>query len=378
MKDLIIIGGGPAGITAAVYAARKQMDFSVITKDIGGQTAWSGEIENYTGYQFITGPDLAQKFRQHLEQHKFDLREGQEAAKVTKEASGFRVETSKGEALSARTLIIASGKKPRLLNVPGEAEFKNRGVTYCATCDGPLFAGKEVAVIGGGNSALDATLQMMKISPKVYLINIGEKLIGDPVMQEKVKASPVVEIHNQARTLEIKGEQLLERWRQEQAGRGGGDPLFEAFLRAFLTRSSSRIFQTHEDREILDVLQAAFEFAARRMPGERAVRLRHPEELPGRAAIELLQDDRPFLVDTLRLLLRRHGLREQWMLHPMLCVERGPSGELLHVFPPDEPDDPSRLRESFICVEVFPRLDAAGTAEFEADLDRVMTWTPPV
>ncbi len=176
------------------------------------------------------------------------------------------------------------------------------------------------------------------------------------------------------RTLEIKGEQLLERWHEEQAGRSGGDTLFEAFLRAFLTRSSSRIFQTHEDREILDVLRAAFDFAARRQPGERAVRLRQPDELPGRAAIELLQDDRPFLVDTLRLLLRRHGLREQWMLHPTLCVERGPSGELLHVFPPDAPDDPSRLRESFICLEVFPRLDAAAMAEFEADLERVMTW----
>jgi alkyl hydroperoxide reductase subunit F len=219
MKDLIIIGAGPAGITAAVYAARKQLDFSVITQDIGGQTAWSGEIENYTGYQYITGPDLAQKFRQHLEQHKFDLREGQEAVKVTKENSGFKVETSKGESLSARTLIIASGKKPRLLKVPGEAEFKNRGVTYCATCDGPLFAGKEVAVIGGGNSALDAALQMMKVAPKVYLININEKLGGDAVMRERVTASGRVEILNQAKTLEISGEKFVKGMKVEVAGK---------------------------------------------------------------------------------------------------------------------------------------------------------------
>lgn len=241
MKDLIIIGAGPAGITAAVYAARKQLDFSVITKDIGGQTAWSGEIENYTGYQFITGPDLAQKFRRHLEQHKFDLREGQGAVKVAKEASGFRVETTKGETLSARTLIIASGKKPRPLNVPGETEFKNRGVTYCATCDGPLFAGKEVAVIGGGNSALDATLQMMKIAPRVYLINIGEKLIGDPVMQEKVKASPVVEILNQAKTLEIKGDKFVSGIKLEVAGQARDIAVQGVFVEVGLVPNSDFI-----------------------------------------------------------------------------------------------------------------------------------------
>jgi len=219
MKDLVIIGAGPAGITAAVYAARKKLDFSVVTQDIGGQTVWSGEIENYTGYQFITGPDLAQKFREHLEQHKFDLREGIEVTKVVKETSNFKIQTSKGETLSAKTVIIASGKKPRLLNVPGEAEFKNRGVTYCATCDGPLFAGKEVAVIGGGNSALDATLQMMKIASKVYLVNINAELGGDAVMQERVGASGKVEILNQAKTLEISGDKFVRGMRVEIAGK---------------------------------------------------------------------------------------------------------------------------------------------------------------
>ncbi len=219
MKDLIIIGAGPAGITAAIYAARKKLDFSVVSKDIGGQAALSGDIENYTGYQFITGPELAIKFKEHMEQFKFDLQEGVEVVKVEKENSNFKIQTSKGEALSSRTVIIASGKRPRMLNVPGEAEFKNRGVTYCATCDGPLFANKDVAIMGGGNSALDAALQMIKIASEVYLINITEKLIGDPVMQEKVKASPKVEILNKTKTLEIFGEKFVKGIKIEADGK---------------------------------------------------------------------------------------------------------------------------------------------------------------
>jgi alkyl hydroperoxide reductase subunit F len=219
MKDLIIIGAGPAGITAAVYAARKKLDFSVIAKDIGGQAAWSGDIENYTGYQFITGPELALKFKEHMEKFEFDLHEGIEAVKVEKETSGFKIQTSKGESFSARTVIVASGKRSRMLNVPGEVEFKNRGVTYCATCDGPLFANKDVVIIGGGNSGLDAALQMIKIASKVYLIDTAEKLIGDPVMQEKVKASPKVEILYKTKILEIMGETFVKGIRVETQGK---------------------------------------------------------------------------------------------------------------------------------------------------------------
>lgn len=219
MKDLIIVGAGPAGITAAIYAARKKLEFSVITKDIGGQAALSGDIENYTGYQFITGPELAIKFKEHLQNFKFDLQEGIEVVKVEKENSKFKIQTSKGEALPSRTVIIASGKRPRMLNVPGEAEFKNRGVTYCATCDGPLFANKDVTIVGGGNSALDAALQMIRIASKVYLINITEELTGDPVMQEKVKASPKVEILNKTKIQEIKGDKFVKGIKLETGGK---------------------------------------------------------------------------------------------------------------------------------------------------------------
>ena len=143
MYDLIIIGAGPAGITAAVYAARKKMKSLVISKDIGGQAAWSGDIENYTGYQFITGPELAAKFEEHMRKYDIELKENEGVVGLKKEGDIITVTTDKGN-YEARSAIIASGKRTRELNVPGEKEFKNKGLTYCATCDGPLFAGKEI------------------------------------------------------------------------------------------------------------------------------------------------------------------------------------------------------------------------------------------
>jgi len=208
MYDLIIIGAGPAGITAAVYAARKKMNLLVISKDIGGQAAWSGDIENYTGYQFISGPELAQKFEEHMRQYNIALRENEEVIEVRKTGESVSVKTDKGQ-YEARALIIASGKKSKELNVPGEKEFKNRGLTYCATCDGPLFAGKDVAVIGGGNSALDAALQLVKIAKKVYIINNMPALGGDVIMRQKVEASDKATVYNSTQVVAVAGDKMV-------------------------------------------------------------------------------------------------------------------------------------------------------------------------
>lgn len=208
MYDLIIIGAGPAGITAAIYAARKKMSILVVSKDIGGQTAWSGGIENYTGYQFITGPELASKFETHMRTFDIALKEGEEALNVSKAGDKIVVKTDKA-LYESRTVIIASGKTPRELGVSGEKEFKNKGLTYCATCDAPIFDGKDVAVIGGGNSALDATLQLTKIARHVYVINIVSRLTGDPVMIEKLSESGIVTIMNNTRVIEIIGNKLV-------------------------------------------------------------------------------------------------------------------------------------------------------------------------
>ena len=205
--DLIIIGAGPAGITAAVYAARKKMNFLVITKDVGGQTAWSGEIENYTGYQFITGPNLVAKFEEHMKKYDIPAKENEEVKELVKK-DNILIKTDKGAYMS-KTAIIASGKKSRELGIPGEVKFKNRGLTYCATCDGPLFSGKRVAVIGGGNSALDATLQLINIARHVYLINITSALTGDAIMQEKVRQSKKATILNNTEVKSIQGDKMV-------------------------------------------------------------------------------------------------------------------------------------------------------------------------
>lgn len=206
--DLIIIGAGPAGITASVYAARKKMSLLVISKDIGGQAAWSGDIENYTGYQFITGPELAAKFEEHMRKYEIELKENEAVTGLAKKDVLASVRTEKG-AYEAKTVIIASGKRSRELNVPGEKEFKNRGLTYCATCDGPLFAKKDVAIIGGGNSALDAALQMVNIAGHVYIINIKSKIEGDAVMREKVENNPIVTVFNDSRVAAVLGEEMV-------------------------------------------------------------------------------------------------------------------------------------------------------------------------
>jgi len=206
--DLIIIGAGPAGITAAVYAARKKIDTLVVTKDIGGQAALSGDIQNYTGYQFISGPELAEKFEEHMRKFNFDIRENEEVTKLTAKQNNLLVKT-KNDSYRAKTVIMASGKKSRELGISGEKEFKNKGLVYCATCDAPLFSGDDVAVIGGGNSALDATLQLMKIANYVYIINITDYLTGDGIMQEKIKGSKKVSILNNSRVIEILGDNFV-------------------------------------------------------------------------------------------------------------------------------------------------------------------------
>lgn len=222
MVDLIIVGAGPAGITAGVYAARKKIDFLMISEDIGGQTALSADVENYTGYQFITGTELVAKFEEHLKQFNVRLKANEAVKRINKasdRAGGtyFIVETAK-ELHEAKSVIIASGRRPRWLDVKGEEGFRNKGVSYCATCDGPVFADKVVAVIGGGNAALDAALQMMKIASKVYLLNINPALAGDPIMRDKVESSDKVEVINNAVTKEILGAQFVTGIKLEQAG----------------------------------------------------------------------------------------------------------------------------------------------------------------
>lgn len=206
--ELIILGAGPAGMTAGVYAARKQVRTLVLTENIGGQATWSSGIENYLGYIFVTGAELVEKFEEHV--RAFDVKiEYTRVNRLTNTDDGFRVDTTDGRSFYSRAVIVATGKTPRLLGVPGEKEFTGRGVTYCATCDGPLFSGMEVAVVGGGNSGLDAVVQLMKICPKVYLIEMMDELRADEIMQEKARSAPNVEILTRTAVTRVDGEMMV-------------------------------------------------------------------------------------------------------------------------------------------------------------------------
>lgn len=202
----------------AIYAARKRLNFMVITKDIGGQAALSADVENYTGYQYMAGSELVKKFEEHMKEFKTEVKGGEAVVGIEKKDGAIEVKTDK-DVYESKTLVVASGARPRALNVPGEGEFKNRGVTYCATCDAPLFADMDVAVIGGGNSALDATLQLTNIAKKIYLINKNPKFRGDEVMIEKVEASDKVTILYNANTLEILGDKMVTGIKIERDGK---------------------------------------------------------------------------------------------------------------------------------------------------------------
>ena len=206
--DLIIVGAGPAGMTAGVYAARKQISTLILTENVGGQALWSSGVENYLGYIYITGAELVQKFEEHLKNFDVEL-EFARVVGLNLVDGWFRVDTESGESYNARAVIVAAGKSPRLLNVPGEKEFTGRGVTYCSTCDAPLFAGMDVAVVGGGNSGLDAVIQLMRICPKVYLIEISQKLRADEILQDKVRSAKNVEILTRTLVKEIQGDDFV-------------------------------------------------------------------------------------------------------------------------------------------------------------------------
>lgn len=208
LYDLIIIGAGPAGMTAAVYAARKKLDTLVISKDVGGQPLLTSSIENYMGYQYITGQELIEKFEDQVKQFPVALLIGKEAENLASEEGEFIVSTSNSQNFKARSLVIASGTSSRSLNVPGERELVGRGVSYCATCDAPLFEEMEVAVIGGGNSALTAVRDLTKYANKIYLIYLD--LVADQILVEKAEESEKVEFFPGYTVKEIGGADKVE------------------------------------------------------------------------------------------------------------------------------------------------------------------------
>ncbi len=209
MYELIIIGGGPAGITAGIYAARQKINTLLITKDFGGQIAKKAvAIENYPGFEAISGIELVEKFKKQLSKYKIDI-EREEVIKVKKVNKSFFILTRSKKEFKAKAVIVASGADPRPLEVPGEKEFIGKGVSYCAVCDGAVFSGKTVAVIGGGNSAFETALFLTNLAKKIYILEYGSEIKADKENQEAVEKSGKVKIITNTALKEIKGDKFV-------------------------------------------------------------------------------------------------------------------------------------------------------------------------
>lgn len=227
--DLIIIGGSAAATAAGVYAARRGLNFKILTKDFGGEVATSGTIENWPGIIHTDGLALADQFKKHLQANKAQIDEGVEIRSITKQADGlFCISVNKdGQTMAmdkmddvnienaptcdydAKAVIVATGVHPRRLGVPGEEQYRNKGVTYCTTCDGPLFQGRVTTVVGGGNSALESALMLADIATQVNVINKNAQFNGEQVLIDKLTSKPNVKIIYSAMTTEIVGEQFV-------------------------------------------------------------------------------------------------------------------------------------------------------------------------
>jgi NADH-dependent peroxiredoxin subunit F len=222
MLDLIIIGGSAAGSSAAIYCARRKLNFKIVAIDLGGEVALSGEVNNWIGIKSTQGFELAQKFTEHVKSYGVEIDEGWRVVNVVEVKKHYRIIAVNGNGESkefeTKSVIIATGIHPRHLEIPGEKELYQKGVTYCTVCDGPLFKNKVTATIGSGNAALESVLMMAKIAQKVYLLSKfpntpetnGGFPKGEAVLIEKVKSLPNVEIIYEAATTSIAGKDMVE------------------------------------------------------------------------------------------------------------------------------------------------------------------------
>lgn len=212
MFDLVIVGGGPAGAAAGVYAARKKIKTLLITESWGGQSSESVGIENWIGTVNIPGLEFGKVLKTHVEHYAADsveIHESEKVLKVVKSESGFEVQTNKGT-YNSKTVLVTTGSTRRKLDIPGAKEYEGKGIVYCASCDGPLYAGEDTVVIGGGNAAIESAAQLLAYAKSVTLLNRSDKLRADPVTVEAVMKDPKMNIVFNAVPKEIKGGQFVE------------------------------------------------------------------------------------------------------------------------------------------------------------------------
>lgn len=209
LYDVIILGAGPAGLSAAIYTIRKLLKTLIISKDIGGQVTWTADVDNYLGFSQVNAAELVSKFENHVKKYDVETIIGKSISMVDPMGRVKRVITEDGRVFYGKTLIVATGGGHKLLNIPGERELQAKGVSYCSTCDAPLYADADVAVIGGGNSALEAAIDLMSIARRIYIVSISP-LLGDPVYRDKVESSDKVIVFPQHQPTRILGESFVE------------------------------------------------------------------------------------------------------------------------------------------------------------------------
>ena len=210
MKDLIIIGGGPGAMSAGVYAARMKLDITLVTKSFDGQITKTDKIENYLGFQSITGLGLNKNFEEHLRSYDIEIIEDNFVKRVYEKDDLVFSELDDGKILKSKTAIIAVGCKRKKLGVSGDREFENKGVTYCAVCDGPVFHNQDVAVVGGSYSGTKTALYLSKIAKKVYIIEIDDELKGEKILIDEIKKTRNIQTITNAKITEIYGNDFVE------------------------------------------------------------------------------------------------------------------------------------------------------------------------
>ncbi len=210
--DIVIIGGGPAGVAAGIYAARKQLRTVFITEEFVGQSVFSADIQNWVGIPSISGADLAKQLKLHLETYAgdiVDIKEGLRAEKIEKGDGTFTVTDNTGEKYEAKTVLYTAGAHRRKLPAKGADIYDQKGLTYCATCDGPLFTGMDVAVVGGGNAGFETASQLLKYTKSVTLLSHGDKFVADPITVDKVLENEKMTAISGVDVVEVKGDKMV-------------------------------------------------------------------------------------------------------------------------------------------------------------------------
>jgi thioredoxin reductase (NADPH) len=247
--DVVIIGGGPAGLAAALYTARMALKTVVIDRGpLGGQLLNTELIEDYPGFESILGSELATKMGEHARKFGVEVRDFEPVEEIDVEGKAKVIRLESGEELRTPALIMAAGGLPRYLQVPGEKEFWGRGVSYCAVCDGAFFKGQELAVVGGGDAAVEEGDFLTRYASKVYIIHRRSELRAQPILVDRAKANPKIEFIFDAQVKEITGDSKVQVVRYDQHGKAnelavGGVFIFVGFV------PNSGLFKVHVDHD---------------------------------------------------------------------------------------------------------------------------------